>query len=73
MIGSAARYVDEADAAATTWPATRCTTTTPSASFQLERGGQWVKGKSCDTFAPLGPFLATADELADPPATWSCG
>ncbi len=34
-------------------------------SFQLERGGQWVKGKSCDTFAPVGPFLATSDEIAD--------
>ena len=34
-------------------------------SFQLERGGQWVKGKSADTFAPLGPFLATRDELPD--------
>jgi 2-keto-4-pentenoate hydratase/2-oxohepta-3-ene-1,7-dioic acid hydratase in catechol pathway len=34
-------------------------------SFQLERGGQWVKGKSCDSFAPLGPFLVTRDELAD--------
>ncbi|MDX2249581.1 MAG: fumarylacetoacetate hydrolase family protein [Bacteroidia bacterium] len=33
--------------------------------FQIERGGQWVKGKSCDTFAPLGPFLATTDEIAD--------
>ena len=33
--------------------------------FQLERAGQWVKGKSCDTFAPLGPFLATPDELTD--------
>ena len=35
-------------------------------AFQLERGGQWVKGKSCDTFAPLGPFVATADEIPDP-------
>lgn len=35
-------------------------------NYQLERGGQWVKGKSCDTFAPLGPFLATADEIDDP-------
>jgi 2,4-didehydro-3-deoxy-L-rhamnonate hydrolase len=34
-------------------------------TFQLERGGQWVKGKSCDTFAPLGPVLATRDEVAD--------
>ena len=33
--------------------------------FQLERGGQWVKGKSADTFAPLGPFLATAEEIPD--------
>jgi 2-keto-4-pentenoate hydratase/2-oxohepta-3-ene-1,7-dioic acid hydratase in catechol pathway len=35
-------------------------------AFQLERGGQWVKGKSADTFAPLGPFLATPDEISDP-------
>jgi 2-keto-4-pentenoate hydratase/2-oxohepta-3-ene-1,7-dioic acid hydratase in catechol pathway len=35
-------------------------------TFQLERGGQWVKGKSADTFAPLGPFLATQDEIPDP-------
>ena len=33
--------------------------------FQLERGGQWVKGKSCDTFAPIGPFVATPDEIGD--------
>ncbi len=35
-------------------------------AFQLERGGQWVKGKSADTFAPLGPWLVTADEIPDP-------
>ena len=34
--------------------------------YQLERLGQWVKGKSCDTFAPLGPFVATTDEIEDP-------
>ncbi|MDF1739437.1 MAG: fumarylacetoacetate hydrolase family protein [Verrucomicrobiales bacterium] len=34
--------------------------------FQIERGGQWVKGKSCDSFAPIGPFMATSDEIADP-------
>ena len=34
--------------------------------FQLERGGQWDKGKSCETFNPLGPWLVTADEVADP-------
>lgn len=37
-------------------------------TFQLERGGQWVKGKSADTFAPLGPFLATPDEVPNPQA-----
>jgi len=37
-------------------------------AFQLERGGQWVKGKSADTFAPLGPFIATPDEIPDPQA-----
>ncbi len=35
-------------------------------AYQIERSGQWVKGKSCDTFAPLGPFIATPDEIADP-------
>jgi 2-keto-4-pentenoate hydratase/2-oxohepta-3-ene-1,7-dioic acid hydratase in catechol pathway len=34
--------------------------------YQLEREGQWVKGKSCDTFAPLGPYMATKDEIEDP-------
>ena len=34
--------------------------------FQLERGGQWVKGKSCDTFSPIGPYLVTTDEIPDP-------
>jgi 2-keto-4-pentenoate hydratase/2-oxohepta-3-ene-1,7-dioic acid hydratase in catechol pathway len=36
--------------------------------FQLERGGQWDKGKSCETFNPLGPYLVTADEVPDPRA-----
>lgn len=35
-------------------------------AFQLERGGQWVKGKSCDTFAPVGPFIATEDDVKHP-------
>ena len=35
-------------------------------AFQLERSGQWVKGKSCDSFAPIGPFVATTDEINDP-------
>ncbi len=37
-------------------------------AFQLERHGQWVKGKSCDTFAPIGPYVATTDEVPDPQA-----
>jgi 2-keto-4-pentenoate hydratase/2-oxohepta-3-ene-1,7-dioic acid hydratase in catechol pathway len=37
-------------------------------SYQLERGGQWDKGKGCDTFAPIGPWLVTADEIPDPQA-----
>jgi len=35
-------------------------------NFQLEKSGQWVKGKSCDTFAPMGPYIATKDEIKDP-------
>ena len=35
-------------------------------NFQIERSGQWVKGKSCDTFAPIGPYIATQDEIGDP-------
>jgi ureidoglycolate lyase/2,4-diketo-3-deoxy-L-fuconate hydrolase len=35
-------------------------------AFQLERGGQWDKGKGCDTFAPIGPWLVSADEIPDP-------
>ena len=35
-------------------------------AFQLERSGQWVKGKSCDTFGPIGPYLVTKDEVEDP-------
>ncbi|HBI28743.1 MAG TPA: 2-hydroxyhepta-2,4-diene-1,7-dioate isomerase, partial [Deltaproteobacteria bacterium] len=34
--------------------------------FQLERAGQWTKGKSCDTFGPIGPWLVTADEVPNP-------
>jgi 2-keto-4-pentenoate hydratase/2-oxohepta-3-ene-1,7-dioic acid hydratase in catechol pathway len=37
-------------------------------SYQMERGGQWDKGKSCDTFAPIGPWLVTRDEIPDPQA-----
>jgi 2-keto-4-pentenoate hydratase/2-oxohepta-3-ene-1,7-dioic acid hydratase in catechol pathway len=64
VIGKKARYVEEADAL--NYVAGYCLHNDLSErEFQLERNGQWVKGKSCDTFAPLGPFLATADEVAD--------
>ena len=46
-------------------PAQRCPQVVP---FQFERGGTWTKGKSADTFAPIGPYLVTADEVPDPHA-----
>lgn len=65
VIGRRASYVSEAEAMGHV--AGYCLMNDYSErAFQLERAGQWVKGKSCDTFAPLGPFLATADEIRDP-------
>ncbi|MGN6540542.1 MAG: fumarylacetoacetate hydrolase family protein [Ginsengibacter sp.] len=64
VIGKKASYVDESEAL--NYVAGYCLHNDLSErEFQLERNGQWVKGKSCDTFAPLGPFLATPDEVAD--------
>jgi 2-keto-4-pentenoate hydratase/2-oxohepta-3-ene-1,7-dioic acid hydratase in catechol pathway len=64
VIGKKASYVNEA--AAMEYIAGYCLHNDLSErAFQLERGGQWVKGKSCDTFAPLGPLMATKDEIAD--------
>jgi 2-keto-4-pentenoate hydratase/2-oxohepta-3-ene-1,7-dioic acid hydratase in catechol pathway len=64
VIGKKASYVDEADAL--DYVAGYCLHNDYSErEFQLERGGQWDKGKGCDTFAPLGPFLATPDEITD--------
>src|SRR4051812_11089215 len=67
IIGRQAAYVDEA-AALDHVAGYALHNDYSERSFQLERGGQWVKGKSCDTFAPIGPFLATRDEIADPHA-----
>ena len=65
VIGSDTRYVSEADA--TKHIAGYCVINDLSErAFQLERGGQWDKGKGCDTFGPLGPWLVTADEVGDP-------
>lgn len=64
VISKKASYVAEADAM--DYIAGYCLHNDYSErAFQLERGGQWAKGKGCDTFAPLGPFLATPDEIAD--------
>ena len=64
VIGKKASYVEEADAM--DYVAGYCLHNDYSErAFQIERGGQWVKGKSCDTFAPLGPFMATKDEVSD--------
>ncbi len=64
VVGRTASYVSEEDAMS--YVAGYCLHNDYSErAFQLERGGQWVKGKSCDTFAPLGPFLITKDEVKD--------
>ena len=65
VIGKTAKYVDEADAL--DHVAGFCVINDLSErAFQLEGTGQWVKGKSCDTFGPTGPWLVTKDEVADP-------
>jgi 2-keto-4-pentenoate hydratase/2-oxohepta-3-ene-1,7-dioic acid hydratase in catechol pathway len=64
VVGKKASYVEESDAM--NYVAGYCLHNDYSErAFQLERGGQWAKGKGCDTFAPLGPFLATIDEVKD--------
>ena len=64
VIGRTARYVDIKDVK--NHIAGYCVVNDVSErEFQIERGGQWTKGKSCDTFCPLGPWLVTADEVAD--------
>jgi 2,4-didehydro-3-deoxy-L-rhamnonate hydrolase len=67
VIGSRARYVAEADALKHV--AGYCVVNDVSErEYQLERGSQWDKGKGCDTFGPIGPWLVTADEVPDPQA-----
>jgi 2,4-didehydro-3-deoxy-L-rhamnonate hydrolase len=67
VIGSRARYVSEADALKHV--AGYCVVNDVSErEYQLERGGQWDKGKGCDTFGPCGPWLVTTDEIPDPQA-----
>ena len=67
VIGTRASHVDEA-AALQHVAGYVLANDVSERSYQIERGGQWVKGKSYDTFAPIGPWLVTADEVADPHA-----
>ena len=65
IIGKTAKYIDEKDAL--DYVAGYCVVNDLSERhFQTERGGQWTKGKSSDTFGPIGPWLVTKDEVADP-------
>jgi 2-keto-4-pentenoate hydratase/2-oxohepta-3-ene-1,7-dioic acid hydratase in catechol pathway len=65
VIGKTAKYVSEADAM--DYVAGYCVSHDVSErAFQTERSGQWTKGKSCDTFGPIGPWLVTKDEIANP-------
>ena len=65
VIGSKARYVSEADAL--NHVAGYCVVNDVSErEYQIERGGTWDKGKGCDTFGPVGPWLVTTDEVGDP-------
>ena len=65
VIGRRAKYVAEADALSHVGAYTIINDVSER-EFQRERGGQMTKGKSCDTFAPIGPWLVTVDEIADP-------
>jgi len=67
VIGKSASYVTEADALSHVAGYLICNDVSERA-FQIERGGQWDKGKGCDTFCPLGPWLVTGDEIKDPQA-----
>ena len=66
MIGRNARYLATKDAARDVIAGYCVANDVSERAFQLEHGGQWSKGKSSDNFLPLGPWLVTADEIADP-------
>jgi 2-keto-4-pentenoate hydratase/2-oxohepta-3-ene-1,7-dioic acid hydratase in catechol pathway len=66
VIGHTARYVADKAEALTCVAGYSISNDVSEREFQLERGGQWDKGKSCETFNPLGPWLVTPDEVADP-------
>jgi 2-keto-4-pentenoate hydratase/2-oxohepta-3-ene-1,7-dioic acid hydratase in catechol pathway len=66
VMGRTARYLSDEAAAAACIAGYCISNDVSERSFQLERGGQWDKGKSCETFNPLGPWLVTPDEVPDP-------
>ncbi|REE66290.1 2-keto-4-pentenoate hydratase/2-oxohepta-3-ene-1,7-dioic acid hydratase in catechol pathway [Streptomyces sp. 3212.3] len=68
VIGREARYLPDEAAAAACVAGYAISNDVSEREFQLERGGQWDKGKNCETFNPLGPWLLTADEVPDPQA-----
>jgi 2-keto-4-pentenoate hydratase/2-oxohepta-3-ene-1,7-dioic acid hydratase in catechol pathway len=68
IIGRTARYLESHDEALACVAGYAVSNDVSEREFQLERGGQWDKGKSCETFNPLGPWLVTADEVPDPQA-----
>jgi len=65
MIGSRASYIESETDAMSYVAGFAISNDVSEREFQLERGGQWDKGKSCDTFNPLGPFIVTRDEVSD--------
>lgn len=66
VIGKDARYLDSVEQAEQYIAGYCISHDVSEREFQLERGGQWTKGKSCDNFNPIGPFLTTRDEVKDP-------
>lgn len=66
IIGSEARYLDSPEQAANAILGYAISNDVSEREFQIERGGQWDKGKNCETFNPFGPWILTADEVADP-------
>ncbi|TDC05224.1 FAA hydrolase family protein [Nonomuraea longispora] len=66
VIGQEARYLGSAEEARGVIAGYAISNDVSEREFQLERGGQWDKGKSCETFNPFGPWLVTADEVGDP-------
>lgn len=66
VIGAQARYLDSPDRAAACIAGYAISNDVSEREFQIERGGQWDKGKNCETFNPFGPWLLTADEVHDP-------